>query len=66
MLTATMQIPEQLLKKAKQKSHIKETQKIVIQALEDFVNKPDISQLKKYKGKIDLDINLDVLRDRKI
>ena len=36
-----------------------------IAALEDFVRKARISQIKKYKGKIDLDIDLNDLRDRK-
>ncbi|CAC9644921.1 hypothetical protein [uncultured Gammaproteobacteria bacterium] len=37
---------------------------IIVRALEALVRKSKISNLKKYKGKIDLDINLDEIRGR--
>ncbi len=33
-------------------------------ALEELVRKSKISDIKKFKGKIDIDINLDEIRDR--
>ena len=37
---------------------------VIIRALEELVRKSKISDLKKFKGKIDIDINLDEIRDR--
>jgi hypothetical protein len=37
---------------------------VIVRALEELIRKSKISNLKKYKGKIDIDINLDEIRDR--
>lgn len=38
--------------------------RVIIIALEELIRKSKISGLKKFKGQIDLNINLDVLRNR--
>ena len=44
--------------------HIKTKTKIIIVALEEFIRKNRIAGLKKFKGKVDLDIDIDPLRNR--
>lgn len=46
-------------------SHIETKTAIIVPYLKDLVRKNKISKLKKFKGKIDLDMDLSVLRDRK-
>ncbi|MDM8567324.1 type II toxin-antitoxin system VapB family antitoxin [Candidatus Halobeggiatoa sp. HSG11] len=59
-----LELPEELLKKAMEISQIKTKSKMITVALQEFIRQAEISDLKKYKGKIDLDINLDIIRDR--
>lgn len=64
MLT-TLDLPETLLNEAMKITHI-ETEKGVIElALKELIKKSKVSALKSYKGTIDLDINLDEIRDRR-
>jgi len=37
---------------------------VIVKALEELVRKSKISDIKKYKGKINLDIDLNDIRDR--
>jgi len=46
-------------------THIQTKTKVIITALEELIRKSKISGLKKFKGKIDLDIDLDIVRGRK-
>ena len=64
-MRTTLDLPEDLLVEAMKVTDIKTKTKVITVALEDLVRKSKISALKKYKGKVDLDINLDALRDRK-
>ena len=64
-MRTTLDLPEPLLNEALKLSHQKTKTAVIIAALEDFVRKARISDIKKYKGKIDLDLDLDALRDRK-
>jgi len=45
-------------------TQIKTKNKVVKLALEELIKKAKISELKQFQGKIDLDIDLDVLRNR--
>jgi len=38
--------------------------KVIITALEELVRKSKISELKKFKGKVDLDIDMNAIRRR--
>jgi len=38
--------------------------KVVITALEDLIRKSKISELKEFKGKVDLDIDMNIVRGR--
>jgi hypothetical protein len=64
-MRTTLDLPEALVNEALRLSHQKTKTAVIIAALEEYVRKAKISEIKKYKGKIDLDVDLDVLRDRK-
>ncbi|WP_428357107.1 type II toxin-antitoxin system VapB family antitoxin [Methyloprofundus sp.] len=57
-------LPENLLIEAMKVTHVKTKTGVIIRALEEWVKKSKISDLKNYQGKIDIDLNLDELRDR--
>lgn len=63
-MRTTLDLPENLLKEAMKLSHANTKTAVIVKALEDLVRKSKLSDLKKYKGKIDLDIDLDSIRDR--
>jgi hypothetical protein len=46
-------------------TQIRTKTKLIATALEDLIRKTKISALKDYKGKVDLDIDMDDLRGRK-
>ena len=64
-MRTTLDLPEQLLNEAMKTTHIQTKTKVIITALEELIRKSKISELKKFKGKVDLDIDLDVIRGRK-
>jgi hypothetical protein len=59
-----MDLPETLLSKAMEVTHSKTKTSTVVLALEDIIRKHEISGMKKFRGRINLDVNLDVLRKR--
>lgn len=63
-MRTTLDLPENLLKKAMKTTHIQTKIKVFITALEELIRKSKISGLKKFKGKVDLDIDLDIIRGR--
>jgi hypothetical protein len=64
-MRTTLDLPAPLIKEALKLSHQKTKTAVIITALEDFVRKSRIQGLKKFKGKVDLDIDLDSLRERR-
>ncbi len=64
-MRTTLDLPKTLVDEALKLSHQKTKTAVIITALEEFVRKARINDIKKYKGKIDLDIDLNTLRDRK-
>ncbi|MCA9896816.1 MAG: type II toxin-antitoxin system VapB family antitoxin [Anaerolineales bacterium] len=63
-MRTTLDLPEALLVEAMEITQTKTKTSVIILALEELVRKAKISELKQYKGKIDLNINLDELRNR--
>jgi len=63
-MRTTLDLPEDLLQEAMQATHIKTKTKVIKVALEELVRKSKISKLKNFKGTVDLDIDLNKLRDR--
>ena len=64
-MRTTLDLPENLLIEAMKATHIETKTKVIITALEELIRKVQISDLKKYKGKVDLDIDMNQLRSRK-
>ena len=64
-MRTTLNLPENLLIEAMKVSHIETKTKVIITALEELIRKNRIAGLKKYKGKVDLDIDMNQLRGRK-
>jgi Arc/MetJ family transcription regulator len=63
-MRTTVELPDSLLRQAMQAAHVKTKTEAITLALEELVRKSQGSALNKYKGKIDLDVNLDELRGR--
>jgi len=55
-MRATLNLPDNLVQEAMKIAHTKTKTKVIILALEEFIRKSNISDLKKYKGKVDLKI----------
>ncbi len=63
-MRTTLDLPEELMKKAMSVAQIKTKTKVITIALKELIRKSELSKLKNFKGKINLDIDLDSLRDR--
>ena len=63
-MRTTLDLPEDLLNEAMKATRIQTKTKVIVTALEELIRKSKITELKKYKGKVDLDIDLDLLRGR--
>ena len=64
-MRTTLNLPEDLLNEAMKVAQVNTKTKVIITALEELIRKIKISELKQYKGKIDLDLDLDTIRGRK-
>jgi len=63
-MRTTLDLPEELINEAMKATHIRTKTRVIIIALEELIRKSKISEIKQYKGKIDLDIDLDSIRGR--
>lgn len=63
-MRTTLDLPEELLNEAMKTTNIQTKTKVIITALEELIRKSKISEIKSYKGKVDLDIDLDAVRGR--
>jgi hypothetical protein len=63
-MRTTLDLPEELLNEAMRVSHIGTKTKVIVTALQELIRKNQISDIKKYKGKVDLDIDMDSIRSR--
>lgn len=64
-MRTTLDIPENLLLEAMKVTRARTKTEVIKLALETIIQKNKILKLKKYRGKVDLDINPDELRQRK-
>jgi hypothetical protein len=64
-MRTTLDLPGPLVNEALKVSHQKTKTAVIITALEEFLRKNKIQGLKRYRGKVDIDIDLNVLRERK-
>jgi len=63
-MRTTIDIPEDLMKEAMKVTNSSTKTELIKTALKNIIQKNKIKSLKNYKGKIDLSIDLDVVRDR--
>ena len=63
-MRTTLDLPEALLKEAMKASHQRTKTAVIITALQDMVRKSRLQQLKAFKGKVNLRLDLDKLRKR--
>ena len=63
-MRTTLDLPEQLIQEAMKAAHVKTKTNVIILALKELIRKSKISDLKKSRGQVDLDIDLDMLRGR--
>lgn len=64
-MRTTLDLPETLLNEALKLAKGKTKTATITEALEDFVRKNRVQDLRRYKGAVDLDMDLDALRDRR-
>ncbi|MCL6259553.1 type II toxin-antitoxin system VapB family antitoxin [Aquiflexum sp. TKW24L] len=64
-MRTTLEIPEDLIEEAMKLTGAKTKSQLITDALKEKIEKIKRQRLLTFKGKIDLDIDLDVLRDRK-
>ncbi|RPJ81140.1 MAG: type II toxin-antitoxin system VapB family antitoxin [Deltaproteobacteria bacterium] len=62
-MRTTLDIPENLITEAMELSRISTKTGVIIAALESLIRKSKLSDLKKFKGTVNLD--MDTLRNRK-
>ncbi len=63
-MRTTLDLPESLLAEAMALTRIQTKTEVIKTALTNLIQKEKIQELKSYFGKVDLDINLDELRNR--
>ena len=63
-MRTTIDIPEDLIKEAMKITRARTKTELIKYALYKIIQGEEIKELKKYKGKINLDIDLDSLRQR--
>ena len=63
-MRTTLDLPEELLREAMRTTNIGTKTRVIITALEELIRKNRIADLKKFKGKVDLDIDMDSIRSR--
>jgi len=64
-MRTTLEIPEELIEEAMKLTGAKTKSQLISDALKEKIERIKRQRLLTFKGKIDLDIDLDVLRDRK-
>ena len=64
-MRTTLDLPEPLMAEAMKVSHQRTKTAVIVTALEDYVRKNRIQGIRGFQGKVNLDVDLDVLRKRK-
>jgi hypothetical protein len=63
-MRTTLDLPEALINEAMSLTHIRTKTELIKIALQNLIQKEKIKGLKKYFGKMDLEIDLKALRNR--
>ncbi len=63
-MRTTLDLPESLLSEAMTLSHHKTKTSVIVTALEAYVRQAKMDELRKFKGKVDVELDLNQLRKR--
>ena len=63
-MRTTLDIPESLMEEAMRLTHVRTKTELIRVALTNLIRREKVQGLKDYFGKVDLEIDLDTLRDR--
>jgi Arc/MetJ family transcription regulator len=63
-MRTTLDLPEKLIEEAMALTHIKTKTDLIKTALQNLIQKEKIKDIKSFYGKVDLEIDLNLLRDR--
>ena len=63
-MRTTLNLPEQIITEGLKVTHLKNKTELITTAVRELIRKHKLATLKKFKGAVDLKINLDVLRNR--
>jgi Arc/MetJ family transcription regulator len=63
-MKTTLDLPDELMEEAMQLTDIKTKTEVIIVALQELIKKNKVAELRTYKGKVNLDMDLDLLRNR--
>jgi len=60
----TLNLPDDLMKEAMSITDIKTKTGVIIVALKELIRKDKVAKLKNYKGTVNLEMDIDILRNR--
>ncbi len=63
-MRTTIDIPKDLMDEAMKVTKYRTKTALIIDALQQIIQQHKIQGLKKYKGRVDLEVDLNVIRDR--
>ncbi len=63
-MRTTLNLPEEIIAEGLKVTHLKTKTDLIITAVQELIRKHKTSSLKKFKGSINLNINLNTLRER--
>jgi len=63
-MRTTLVLPDGLVSEAMKITHLRTKTGVIIQALENLIQRSKISRIKEYRGKLNLNIDLNALRQR--
>ena len=63
-MRTTLDLPKDLIDEAMKATKINTKTQLIITALEELIRKSKISDIKEFKGKVDLDIDMNAVRGR--
>jgi Arc/MetJ family transcription regulator len=63
-MKTTLNLPDELMKEAMLLTDVKTKTEVIIVALKELIRKNKIAKLKNYKGTVNLEMDVDILRNR--
>ena len=63
-MKTTLNLPDDLMKEAMLITDIKTKTGVIIVALKELIRKDKVAKLKNYKGTVNLEMDIDILRNR--